>query len=243
MSRPTRERSKTDGRTAPSSLTCVEEGIRRVAATEHSIASELRPPRPLLSARDEAELSPRHRGVLDRLEDLFLAAGFASFTMRDLASHLRCSMRTLYEIAPSKRDLVLVVLDRFLHRVGRNALAAIDPGAPVAERIRSYFGSGVELQRWTVALAEDSAGEPEILRLTDRHFAYVSGVLEMLIAEGVERGEMKPVDPKVAAAALAGAGAYLTRPDVAVRVGRNSAGVVDEVLDIFLLGLAAHDGR
>ncbi len=212
---------------------------RGVAAAEHTIAGELRPPRPLLSARAEAELGERHRAVLDRLEDLFLSSGFASFTVRDLASHLRCSMRTLYEIAPSKRDLVLLVLDRFLHRVGRTALAAIDPSDPVADRIRSYFRSGVELQRWTVALAEDSAGEPEILRLTDRHFAYVSAVLEMLIAEGVERGEMKPVDPKVAAAALAGAGAYLTRPDVAARVGRNSEGVVDEALDIFLLGLYA----
>ena len=196
-------------------------------------------PRPLLSARAEAQLSDRHRVVLDRLEDLFLAAGFASFTMRDLTAELRCSLRTLYEIAPSKRELVLVVLDRFFHRVGRTALAAIDPTAPVAERIRSYFGSGIELQRWTVAFAEDSAGEAEILRLADRHFTYVSAVLQRLITEGVERGEMKPVDPKVAAAALGAAGVYLARSDVTTRIGRPSEAVVDEALDIFLLGLSS----
>jgi AcrR family transcriptional regulator len=188
-------------------------------------------------------MGDRHRAVLDRLEDLFLAAGFASFTMRDLTAELRCSLRTLYEIAPSKQELVLVVLDRFFHRVGRNALAAIDPEAPVAERIRSYFGSGIELQRWTVALAEDSAGEAEILRLADRHFTYVNAVLELLIAEGVARGEMKRVDPRVAAAALGAAGIYLTRPDVTARIGRLSQDVVDEALDIFLLGLSSDSAR
>jgi AcrR family transcriptional regulator len=207
------------------------------------MADELRPPRPLLSARAEAQLSGRHRVMLDELEDLFLSAGFASSTMRDLAAHLRCSLRTLYEIAPSKQELVLLVLDRFFHRVGRNALAAIDPGAPVAERIRSYFGSGVELQRWTVALAEDSAGEAEILRLADRHFTYVNAVLEQLIAEGVSRREMKAVDPKVAAAALGAAGVYLTRPDVTAHIGRLSQDVVDEALDIFLLGLSSDSTR
>jgi len=197
----------------------------------------------LLSARAEAQLSDRHRVMLDELEDLFLSAGFASSTMRDLAAHLRCSLRTLYEIAPSKQELVLLVLDRFFHRVGRNSLAAIDPEAPVADRIRSYFGSGVELQRWTVALAEDSAGEAEILRLADRHFTYVNSVLEMLIAEGVARGEMKPVDPKVAAAALGAAGVYLTRSDVTAHIGRLSQDVVDEALDIFLLGLSSDTAR
>ncbi len=210
---------------------------------ERSVAEELRPPRPLLSARAEAQLSDRHRVVLDQLEDLFLAAGFASSTMRDLAAHLRCSLRTLYEIARSKQELVLLVLDRFFHRVGRNALAAIDPEAPVAVRIRAYFGSGIELQRWTVALAEDSAGEAEIQRLADSHFKYVNAVLERLIAEGVARGEMKPVDPKVAAAALGAAGVYLTRPDVTARIGRLSPDVVDEALDIFLLGLASDGAR
>ncbi len=181
--------------------------------------------------------------MLDELEDLFLSAGFASSTMRDLAARLRCSLRTLYEIAPSKRELVLLVLDRFFHRVGRTALAAIDPEAPVADRIRSYFGSGVELQRWTVALTEDSTGEPEILRLADRHFTYVNAVLEQLIAEGASRGEMKPVDPKVAAAALGAAGVYLTRPDVTAHIGRLSQEVVDEALDIFLLGLSSDSVR
>jgi len=208
-----------------------------VTVEERSIEEEMRPPRPLISARAEAALSPRSRVALDQLEDLFLAEGFSRFTVRDLAARLRCSLRTLYEIAPSKQQLVLVVLDRFLHRVGRGALAAIDPNAPVAERIRAYFRGGAELQRWTVAFAADAAGEPEMQRLLDRHFAYVGIVVERFVAEGVSRGEMKPVDPGIASAVLSGAASYVTRPDVGAVIGSGDA--VDQLIDIVLYGLAA----
>ena len=80
-------------------------------------------PRPLLSQRAEERLGPRHRQVLDQLEQLFLEEGFAGISVRELAANVGCSRRTLYELAPSKDELVLVVLDRFLHRVGRTARA------------------------------------------------------------------------------------------------------------------------
>lgn len=197
------------------------------------------PPRPLLSTRAEQRLGERHRAVLDELEELFLAEGFASFTMRELAARLRCSMRTLYEIAPSKQDLVLVVLDRFLHRVGRTALAAIDPEAAIGARIRTYFRSGVELLRWTATLAEDAADEPAVLRLLDRHIAYLTSVLEGLIDAGVEAGEFRAVDSRLAAMVLAGSAMSLTRPDAIVPGDRPSEAAIDEVTSIVLDGLTA----
>lgn len=207
--------------------------------SEAETVTAVLPPRPLLSSRAEQRLGERHRTVLDELEELFLAEGFASFTMRELAARLRCSMRTLYEIAPSKQDLVLVVLDRFLHRVGRTALAAIDPGAAIVERIRVYFRSGVELLRWTATLAEDAADEPAVLRLLDRHIAYLTAVLEGLIAEGIADDEFRPVDPRLAATVLAGAAVALTRPEAALPGDRPTEEAIDEVTSIVLDGLAA----
>ena len=107
----------------------------------------LRRPRPLLSQRAEERLGPRHREVLDDLESLFLRDGFSGFSVRELAAHVGCSRRTLYELAPSKDELVLIVFDRFLHRVGRAALDSIDETTPFADQIRSYFRGGMELQR------------------------------------------------------------------------------------------------
>ena len=102
-----------------------------------SVAARRRP-RPLLSQRAEAQLGARHREVLDELESLFLREGFSGVSVRELAAHVGCSRRTLYEVAPSKDELVLIVLDRFLHRVGRDALDAIDTTESYAEQITAY---------------------------------------------------------------------------------------------------------
>lgn len=199
--------------------------------------SDAHPPPPrLLSSRREAELSRRSREVLDQLEDLYLEEGFAELTVRDLAARLRTSLRTLYDIAPSKQQLVLVVIDRFLHRVGRTALATINSDAPVGERIRAYFRGAAELQRWTRAFAADAVGMPEMLRLLDSHFAYVSTVVARLVEEGVATGEMKPVDPAIAAAVLSGAASHVTRAPVGTPPG--SADAIDQLIDIVLHGLA-----
>lgn len=198
---------------------------------------DVRLPRPLLSRRAEERLGPRHREVLDQLEALFLRQGFAAFTVRELAAGVGCSRRTLYELAPSKDELVLLVLDRFLHRVGRSALAAIDPDAPAADQIRAYFRGGIELQRQTTVFAEDLADEPAARRLLDRHFRYVMAVVEQLVRRGVERGELRPVNPAVVAALLAGSGLYLNQPEVAADLGVPQSDVTDEVLDLVLRSL------
>ena len=54
-----------------------------------------------------------------------LARGFAKLTVADIARELRCSRRTLYELAPSRDDLVVRVIRRFFARTGHDAEVAI----------------------------------------------------------------------------------------------------------------------
>ncbi|MFT4865676.1 MAG: AcrR family transcriptional regulator, partial [Ilumatobacter sp.] len=130
-------------------------------------------PQPLLPRRTEERLGARHREILDQLEAQFLERGFATATVAALASAVGCSRRTLYELAPSKDALVLMVLDRFLHRVGRSALDTVDHDAPIADQVRSYINGALELQRLTAAFADDLDDDPAARRLLDRHFRYV----------------------------------------------------------------------
>lgn len=196
-------------------------------------------PRPLLSQRAEARLGPRHREVLDQLETLFLAQGFASFSVRELAAGVGCSRRTLYELAPSKDELVLVVLDRFLHRVGRTALDAIDPSQPAADQLRAYYRGGRELQRQTVVFSEDLAHDPAVRRLLDRHFRYAMAVMEYLVEVGIRGGEFRPVTPTVVAGILAGVGLYFNQPEVLDDLDRSSDAILDEVLDLAITAIRA----
>ncbi len=201
-----------------------------------------RAPRPLLSRSAEERLGQRHREILDELEAMFRAEGFSSFTIRELAAGVGCSRRTLYEIAASKDQLVLVVLDRLLHRAGRHALDALDADLGVLDQLRRYLGGDIGLH-FQASLYDDLADEPAARRLLDRHFRYVMTVIEELVRIGVERGEVRPVDPAVVAATIAGASLYLSQPEVAEQVmtdaGRRP---VHEMLDLILPGLAADAG-
>ena len=46
--------------------------------------------------------------------------------MAEIARRMGCSLRTLYGIAPSKDELVLIVLDRQLHQSENDAMQALD---------------------------------------------------------------------------------------------------------------------
>lgn len=194
-------------------------------------------PRPLLSQTSERRLGPRHREVLDQLEQLFLSQGFAAFTVRELAAGVGCSRRTLYELAPSKDELVLVVLDRFLHRIGREALTEIQEADPIIDQIRRYIAGGFELQQLATVFAEDLADDPAARRLLDRHFRYVMTVVERLVTEGIERDELREVTPSVVAGAIAGSSLYMTQPEVTADIGLDKSKASEEMLDYLLASL------
>jgi AcrR family transcriptional regulator len=196
------------------------------------VIDRARGPRPLLSQRAEQELGVRHREVLDQLEGSFLADGFSGRSVRELAAHVGCSRRTLYELAPSKEQLVLLVLDRFLHRVGRAALDNIDPGASHADQIRAYFTGAVELQRLTHVFAEDLADEPAARRLFDRHFEFVMSVTAGIVRRGVAAGEFRPVSPSVVAGVLAGSALYFNQSGFLAEAELDHDAAVDELLEL-----------
>ena len=94
-------------------------------------------PQPLLAPEVERALSDRQREILDALEALAMQDGFAELTMAQLAARVNCSLRTLYALAPRKDALLLMVIDRRLHRIGRAAMAAIEPEMDALTALRS----------------------------------------------------------------------------------------------------------
>lgn len=190
----------------------------------------------MLSRSAEERLGPRHREVLDELESMLLSHGFAAFTIRDLAAGVGCSRRTLYEIAPSKEQLVLIVIDRFLHRKGREAMSEIDDDDPVADQLAAYVRGGLKNQL-EPTLLEDLADDAPARRLVDRHYRFAMTVVERLISLGIERGEFRRVDPAVMAATLAGASLYMSHPEILDDIGLDAGEVTERMLDAILPAL------
>ena len=60
---------------------------------------------------NDTRTNEKHLEVIQNFENL-LEDGIANQTMSDIASSLKVSLRTLYEIAPSKEQLVISTIDR-----------------------------------------------------------------------------------------------------------------------------------
>ncbi|MGI9611000.1 MAG: TetR/AcrR family transcriptional regulator [Acidimicrobiia bacterium] len=193
-------------------------------------------PTPLLSRTAEERLGLRHREILDQLESLFLDRGFASSTIGDIAAEIGCSRRTLYEIASSKEQLVLIVLDRFLHKKGRAALDSIDHNDDLIVQLRRYIVGGIEfhLER---SLFEDLSDDAPARRLLDRHFRFVMTVFQRLVTLGIQRGDFRDINPGIVAGAVAGSTLFMSQPEIIDDIGLDLRTIINELLDYLLPAL------
>ncbi len=199
----------------------------------------LRRPQPVLSRDAEAGLTARQREILDQLGEIF-HHGFASLTMADLASRLGCSLRTLYSLAPSRDELVMVVVDRNLWRTGRQAMAAIEPCMAPLQALRAYLGAAnLAVQNTTESFATDTANMGEQSDLGLAHTNYLIAVTISLLEMAQEAGEIGKVDIAAVAHVIAGLGRTFAKPDMISTIRSTPTEAANEVLDLLLAGLGA----
>jgi len=197
-----------------------------------------RAPRPLLRPDTERALTPRQREILDELEALVAKEGLADLTMAEIAARMNCSLRTLYGIAPSKDELVLIVVDRSLHRIGRAAIAGLDGAMSPLDALRAYLRAAHEaVQPTTAAFARDFARVPGATRLVDAHRSYLTAVAQSLLDRAVAEKQIRPVDTAAIAHVLGGLGREFARPEVAEIAAASPKATADAITDVILLGL------
>ncbi len=201
----------------------------------------VRRPRRLLPLDLERQLTERQRQVLDRLESFVVEQGVPQLTMAQIAAELNCSLRTLYGIAPSKEELVLAVIDRRLHRIGRVAMEALDTSGSSLEALRAYLQAANEAVRpTTAAFARNFASLPGAKDLLDAHEAYVVAVTRKLLERAVQEGEIPPVDTGAVAHVMGGLGREFSRPAVSAGLAGSPKAAADDLTEIILRGLAPH---
>jgi AcrR family transcriptional regulator len=183
---------------------------------------------------------PRHLEILDGLETIVLTEGFRDLTVGGLAERLRCSRRTLYEIADSKDGLVLIVIDRVMRRLARVARDAAAREATLLDQVRAYLTKGLsELHRATLSFTEDVADSPEAAELVGSHFRYARSMVERMLVRGMETGEFRQIHPRITAETFDAALMRLLDPDVLRDAGVSFAEAVEEYLTLFTDGIRA----
>ena len=194
-------------------------------------------PEPMLSRERERQLTNRQRDLLNRLVELF-NKGFAHLTMADLAAQLNCSLRTLYELAPSRDELVLTVIDRNLRSVGRTARGAIRSNMDPLEAIRYYLkAANVAVAGTTEVFARDLATFPAGQQLSEQHSNYLVDVTRCLLDTAVKQGEINDVDTAAIARVMASLGRDLSRSEVLATLRSTPKEAADTILDLILKGL------
>ena len=204
------------------------------------------PPPPVLSREREAALTERQREILDELGRLVATDGFLDLTMADLAAGVNCSLRTLYLLAESRNELVVMVIDRVLRSHGRTAHNAVTADMAALEAIRAYLHAANDaVSRVTPEFAADMAAIDEGVALNDAHSDYLAEVTKALLDLAVERGEIgrsrwsddRPLDTAALARMLGGLGRDFARPEMLGRLARSPAQSANAMVDLVVDGL------
>ena len=201
-------------------------------------------PKPVLDAAGERRLTPRQRELLDPLEALVVSGRLADLTMAQIAARTNSSLRTLYQIAQSKEELVVAVVDRRLHRIGRRAIAALGAALAPLDALRVYLSAVCEaIDPERNAFAREFVAMPGVQRMIDVHERYVVAVVRSLLDRAVAERAIAPCDTAAVAHLLGGLGREYARPEVAASLRRSPRETVDALVEVVLRGLVAHSTR
>ena len=150
--------------------------------------------------------SKRHNELINELEKL-LEKGVPDLTMSEIASKLRISLRTLYEIAPSKDYLIIMTVNNILKKLGKHALdAVINIDSPI-QKLEEYLfivnqAVGPKFNSFFKDLEKvDGADE-----MVDYHENFISNFTKELLDDAKQEKEIQNIDTKAFSILLGGIG-------------------------------------
>jgi len=193
---------------------------------------------PLHAAFSPRAITPRGEHLLDGLEDVFLREGFRRVTMGELASRLHCSRHTLYQLAESKEELVLLVLARVLGRIRRMGLEAAGARSDIRERIVALVEPGVsELRRATSLFFADVAAFAPAKRLLEQHQNARREDTQRLLDEAIRTRTFRDINSRLAAEVIVASVQRVMDSSFLVEVGLSAADAIRGAEDLLLHGL------
>lgn len=152
-------------------------------------------------------LTNRHHEIINSLE-IMLEKGIPDLTMSELASKLKISLRTLYEIAPSKDQLITMTVDNILRKLGKDAIDEISTINSPINKLQKYLNIvnqavGPKFDTFIKGLGRNI---PSSNSMIDYHEGFITSYTEKLLNEAKESKEIKKIDTKAFAILLGGIG-------------------------------------
>lgn len=184
-------------------------------------------------------LTARQAQLLDQLEELFLAEGFARFTLEDLAVRLRCSKTTLYALADSKEQLAVRVVRHFFRRATADVEARTAGEGDPARRVTAYLEAVARaLTPASRAFRRDLEAFPPGRAVYEHNTAVAAQRVGALIADGVAAGRFRAVHPALVADTVTTLVLRIGRGDTARATGLDDAAAYRELAALLLHGIS-----
>jgi AcrR family transcriptional regulator len=186
--------------------------------------------------------------ILDAAAELFAARGYAGASLQDIARATGLTRPALYHYFPSKEAILLrLVKEVAVGPASELRQARMRDDLPAAVRLRDMAASVARLQalhpeRFRMLIRSEADLPAEISETYDTARRDVLREFTTVIAEGVRTGELRAVDPRVAALGIIGLCnwvAWWHKPGDA-EVDRR---VVSELADMAVASVLADDAR
>ena len=129
--------------------------------------------------------------------------------MSELAKTLKISLRTLYEIAPSKEQLIVTTVDRVLKKHGRIAMEAMQKHSSPICKLESFLkvtnqAVGPRFEKFYSSLTN----MPASITMVDYHEEFITDCIKTLLDEAKSAKEIQDIDTRATALLLGSLGRY-----------------------------------
>jgi len=151
----------------------------------------------------------RREQILDAAAVVFARLGFNKARMDDIVQEAGLSKGAVYWYFDSKDEIISTILDRFFERELEDFRKISQGEGPIPTRLMtmmktlaSEIDSISELMPIIYEFYAVAAREEAIRKTIDKYITSYTDLLEELIKEGIERGELKDVSPREVAFSL-----------------------------------------
>lgn len=189
-----------------------------------------------------AGTTDRRTTLIAQLEEIFLTEGFRDLTVDDLAARLKCSKRSLYQLAGSKQELFVLILEQFLDRIrhlgNRGVLEHDDP----EHRMAAYMEPGyVESKRASRRFVEDVRSLKAASLMLESHQRERMSTLRDIVEDGIRRGKFRKINSFLVAETYLATVARIDDPDFLRRANLGFGEALTTLFDFLAYGLFPRD--
>ena len=191
----------------------------------------------IISGKSVKPLTDKHKQVIDKLE-LMLEKGIPDLTMSELAAKLKVSLRTLYEIAPSKDHLIRMTVNRILMKLGKEALDIIANINSPVEKLKRYLqhanqAVGPKFKVYLQNLGNNNKSKEMI----DYHEDYIISFTKELLDAAVTQKEIRAIDTQAFALLLGGIGRDFAKDVNVAKLSDSPEKSANSITEIILNGI------